>query len=263
MLVCSGEHSCRAALAYIELYGAGFDAKTAAYKILKIFTAASKHLVTEGVGSGSAVVFADESAVFIMDSLRYTDYDVAVFLEGSMNFLEKFFYIEIGFRKINEKRIVSNIFPGKGSSSGEPACVTSHDLDDSDGFFLIDTGVQGDLTDGGSYVAGSTSESGSMVGVYKIVINGLRLTEDTDVAADLFSIAGKLADGIHGIVAADIKEPADIHLLEFLKKLRINRILQGFRKLVTAGAEIGAGCPGKSEKLLSRKCFLEIKDCSV
>lgn len=77
--------------------------------------------MTEGVGSGSAVVFADESAVFIMDSLRYTDYDVAVFLEGSMNFLEKFFYIEIGFRKINEKRIVSNIFPGKGSSSGEPA----------------------------------------------------------------------------------------------------------------------------------------------
>ena len=73
------------------------------------------------VGSGSAVVFADESAVFIMDSLRYTDYDVAVFLEGSMNFLEKFFYIEIGFRKINEKRIVSNVFPGKGSSSGEPA----------------------------------------------------------------------------------------------------------------------------------------------
>ena len=84
-----------------------------------------------------------------MDSLRYTDYDVAVFLEGSMNFLEKFFYIEIGFRKINEKRIVSNIFPGKGSSSGEPASVTSHDLDDSDGFFLIDAGVQGDLTDGG------------------------------------------------------------------------------------------------------------------
>ena len=102
-----------------------------------------------------------------------------------------------------------------------------------------------------------------MVGVYKIVINGLRLTEDTDVAADLFSIAGKLADGIHGIVAADIKEPADVHLLEFLKKLRINWILQGFRKLVTAGAEIGTGCPGKSEKLLSRKCFLEIKDCSV
>lgn len=80
-----------------------------------------------------------------------------------------------------------------------------------------------------------------MVGVYKIVINGLRLTEDTDVAADLFSIAGKLADGIHGIVAADIKEPADVHLLEFLKKLRINRILQGFRKLVTAGAKVSAG----------------------
>ena len=182
MLVCSGEHSSRAALAYIELYGAGFDTETAAYKILKIFTAAGKHLVTEGVGSGSAVVFADESAVFIMDSLRYTDYDVAVFLEGSMNFLEKFFYIEIGFRKINEKRIVSDIFP-QSCCSGEPASVTSHDLDDGDGFFLIDAGVPGDLPDGGGYVAGGASETGSVVGVYKIVINGLRLTEDTDVAA--------------------------------------------------------------------------------
>lgn len=135
LLVCLREHGDRAALAYIEFYGAGFDTKTAAYKILKIFTAASQHLVTEGVGSGSAVVFADECAVFIVDSLRYTDYDVAVFLKGSINFQEKFFYIEIGFRKINEKRIVSDVFPGKGSSSGEPACVTSHDLDDSDGFF--------------------------------------------------------------------------------------------------------------------------------
>ena len=63
--------------------------------------------------------------------------------------------------------------------------MTSHDLDDSDGFFLIDTGVQGNLTDGGGYVAGSTSESRCVVGVYKVVINGLRLTEDTDVAADL------------------------------------------------------------------------------
>ena len=34
-----------------------------------------------------------------------------------MNFLEKFFYIEIGFRKINEKRIVSNIFSGKGDAA--------------------------------------------------------------------------------------------------------------------------------------------------
>ena len=44
LLVCLREHGDRAALAYIELYGAGFDTKTAAYKILKIFTAAASIL---------------------------------------------------------------------------------------------------------------------------------------------------------------------------------------------------------------------------
>ena len=175
-----------------------------------------------------------------MDALGYTDDNVAVFLKGSINFLEKFLYIEIRFRKINEKWVVSGVFPGKGSCSGEPACVTSHDLDDGDGFFLI-----------------------NMVCVYKIVINGLRLAEDTDITVDLFGIAGKLADGIHGIISSDIKEPADVHLLEFPEQLRINRIFQRFRKFVTAGAKIGARCPGKSAKLFARKCFLKIKDCSV
>ena len=219
--------------------------------------------MAESVGTGSTVVFADESAVFVMDSLGYTDDNVAVFLKGSINFQEKFFYIEIRFRKINEKWVVSGVFPGKGSCSGEPACVTSHDLDNGDRFFLINTGVQGDLTDSGSYVTGSASEARGMVCVYKIVINGLRLAEDTDVAADLFGIAGKLADGIHGIISSDIKEPADVHLLEFPEQLRINRIFQRFRKFVTAGAKIGARCPGKSAKLFARKCFLKIKDCSV
>ena len=219
--------------------------------------------MAESVGTGSTVVFADESAVFIMNALGYTDDNVAVFLKGSINFLEKFLYIEIRFRKINEKWIVSGVFPCKGSGSGEPASVTSHDLDDGGRFFLIDTGVQGDLTDSGSHVTGSASEAWGMVRIYKVIINGLRLAEDTDVAADLFGIAGKLADGIHGIISSDIKEPADVHLLEFPEQLRINRIFQRFRKFVTAGAKIGARCPGKSAKLFARKCFLEIKDCSV
>ena len=219
--------------------------------------------MAESVGTGSTVVFADESAVFIMNALGYTDDNVAVFLKGSINFLEKFLYIEIRFRKINEKWIVSDVFPCKGSGSGEPASVTSHDLDDGGRFFLIDTGVQGDLTDSGSHVTGSASEAWGMVRIYKVIINGLRLAEDTDVAADLFGIAGKLADGIHGIISSDIKEPADVHLLEFPEQLRINRIFQRFRKFVTAGAKIGARCPGKSAKLFARKCFLKIKDCSV
>ena len=102
-----------------------------------------------------------------------------------------------------------------------------------------------------------------MVGAVQVVVDGLGHTDDVAGVAHPLHILADLVAGVHGIVAADIKEPADVHLLEFLKKLRINRILQGFRKLVTAGAKVSAGGPGKSEKLLSRKCFLEIKDCSV
>ena len=188
--------------------------------------------MAESVGTGSTVVFADESAVFVMDSLGYTDDNVAVFLKGSINFPEKFFYIEIRFRKINEKWVVSGVFPGKGSGSGEPACVTSHDLDNGDRFFLINTGVQGDLTDSGSYVTGSASEARGMVCVYKIVINGLRLAEDTDITVDLFGIAGKLADGIHGIIAANVQKITDLHPVEFVKNGLIKSIRQAFRKLI-------------------------------
>ena len=102
-----------------------------------------------------------------------------------------------------------------------------------------------------------------MVCVYKVIVDGLRLAKDTDIAADLPGIAGKLADSIHGIVASDIKEPADVHLLEFTEELRINRVFQGFREFVAAGTKIGAWCPGKGLKLFSWKCFLEIKDSTV
>lgn len=55
-----------------------------------------------------------------------------------------------------------------------------------------------------------TSEAGSMIGVYKIIVDGFGLSNYADRTSDVFGIAWKFADGIHGIIAANIEEPADI-----------------------------------------------------
>ena len=50
--------------------------------------------------------------------------------------------------------------------------------------------------------------------------------DDTDITSNLLCISGKFAYCIHGIISTNIEEPANVHFLKFLKKLRINRILQ-------------------------------------
>ena len=46
--------------------------------------------------------------------------------------------------------------------------------------------------------------------MHKIIVNGLRLSDNADVTANHGCVAGKLAHSIHGIVAADIEKGFDI-----------------------------------------------------
>ena len=120
--------------------------------------------------------------------------------------------------------------------------MTSHDLDDRHGFFVVVNGcVDGDLTNGGRNIFCGASESRRMIGEHEIVVDRFRDSDEPDVAFDRFRIAGKLADCVHGIVAADIEKVADIFDCKFFKQLRIDRIVQIFRQLVAAGSEVGSG----------------------
>ena len=49
-----------------------------------------------------------------------------------------------------------------------------------------------------------------MIGIYQIIIDRLRFTDHSDWTADACRVAGKFTDGIHGIITANIEEPADI-----------------------------------------------------
>ena len=163
LLIGSRDHCSRAALADIQFNRTGLDTKTAAYKILEILTAACKHLVTEGVRSYRTVIFTDESSFRIVYSLRNTDDEVAVRLESLFQILKKSILIKVCFRKIDKKRIIPLIFTREGTGSSEPSCMTSHDLDDRYRFFLINIGIQSNLTDSRCNISGSTSETRGVI----------------------------------------------------------------------------------------------------
>ena len=198
--------------------------------------------MTESICAYGTVIFTDKGAVCVVNTFGNTDNKIAVFLKCFFEITQESILVKSNFWKINKQRIVTSVFTCKGAGSSEPSGMASHDLDDRDRFFLIDIGIGRDLTDCGSNVFCGTSESRSMISIYQIIVDGLWFADHADRTADTCSIAGKLADGIHGIITADIEEPADIELFKFAEKCRINRIFKRFRQFVAAGAEISSRC---------------------
>ena len=67
--------------------------------------------------------------------------------------------------------------------------MPSHDLDDRYRFLFIYIGIGCDLADSGSDIFRGTSEAGSMIGVYKIIVDGFGLSNYADRTSDVFGIA--------------------------------------------------------------------------
>ena len=195
--------------------------------------------MSKGICTYRAVIFADESALCIVDSFRDTDDYIAVLFKGFLNSFEESFLIKGCFREIDQEWIVTFVFSGKGRGCSEPARMTAHDFYNSNGFFLIDICIYGNFADCRGYISGSTSKAWSVVSMNQVVINGFGLSDNADIAACLGCIPGKLAYSIHGIISANIEKPANVHFSEFLKKSGVNRIFQRFRKLIAAGAQVG------------------------
>ena len=102
-----------------------------------------------------------------------------------------------------------------------------------------------------------------MISVYQVVVDRFRFTDHTDRTSDGCCIAGKLTDSIHGIVTADIEEPADIQFFKFTEQFRVDRIFQRFREFIATGAKIGTRSVSKPFKLIARKCLAEIKKAVI
>ena len=126
--------------------------------------------------------------------------------------------LKLLFRKVYVTGIIALIFTGKDTGSGKPSGVPSHDLHDGDGFLLIHRSVKNNLPHSGSYIFGGAS----VAGVWSVFTRSLSMVLGSPMTRiglfDLRGIAGKLAHGIHRIIAADIEKPTDIQLLKLLKR---------------------------------------------
>ena len=199
--------------------------------------------MTESICADITCKLTDKGSVTIVDSFGNADNQVGSMLESFLNICKELFLIKCNFRKIDENRIVAFEFTGKDTGSGQPSGMTSHDLNDCNGFFIIiNRSVNCNLTNSGCYIFGSTSESRCMVCQDKVIVDCLRDSDETDLAVYSLSIAGKLAYCIHGIISTDVEEVTDIVLLKFFKELRIDSVCQVFRKLVAAGTKIRSRC---------------------
>ena len=92
-----------------------------------------------------------------------------------------------------------------------------------------------------------------MVGADKVVVDGLRHADDTHLVLVTLGVLGKLCNGIHRIVAANIEEIAYVVLLEDLKQAGINLFSALFAllgKLLSARAESRCGSVLKTGDVL-------------
>ena len=128
-------------------------------------------------------------------------------------------------------------------------------LNDGDRFLLIDRGVQRNFTDGCSDIAGSTAVSRRVIGQNEIVVDRLGNADKADRTFDLRRIAGKLADGVHRVVAADVKEIADVQPFQFFKEDAVEAVGEVLREFKTAGTQIRRRSQAKKFQIVIGECF--------
>ena len=133
--------------------------------------------------------------------------------------------------------------------------MASHDFNDGDRFLLIDRGVQRNFTDGCSDIAGSTAVSRRVIGQNEIVVDRLGNADKADRTFDLRCIAGKLADGVHRVVAADVKEIADVQPLQFFKEDAVEAVGEVLREFKTAGTQIRRRSQAKKFQIVIGEFF--------
>ena len=144
-------------------------------------------------------------------------------------------------------RGVGRLAPGQDGAGGDPAGAAAHHFDDAAsavvGGHAAD--VHGDFHDGAGVVFGDGAETGAMVGVGQIVINGFGHADDAHVVAALDGFEMDFVGGVLGVVAAGVKEEADVVGLEYLEKaVHFLGGLGGFLfevNFIAAGAQGGAG----------------------
>ena len=218
--------------------------------------------MAEHVLHTALIALAHVSTVSKTNTLGYGDNQIGLLLEGGTNVVEECLHREYGLGQINEIGSSTAQNTGQSRGSGQPACVTSHNLYDGNGGNGVYRTVTDNLLHLGSDELSSASEAGSVVGTGQIVIDGLGKTNHTHIVIVGSDIAAQLFYGIHRIVAADIEEVANVVLTELLdQSIKESLILGGIGQLFTAGTKTGCGSLGENlQFLLVGSAVLIFKD---
>ena len=155
--------------------------------------------------------------------------------------LHEIVQIKSQLRKINQVRSRTVFSLCKGSRSGKPSCVSSHNLHDGHQSFAVLKAktVADNLFYRCSNIFRRTSVSRCMVCQCQIIINGLRASDKTGRISHHNRIVGKLFDRIHRVIAPDIDKRLNIQLIQKLKNLLIHfPVLMDLRQFITARPQV-------------------------
>ena len=196
--------------------------------------------MAEAVGGGG-LGLGDEGAVGVVDALGHGHHAVALLLINTLHVSQESVHVEVHLRQVHQ--IGTGAVSGSQSgSTGQPAGVTAHDLDDADHAGVIHAGILIDFHAAGGNVLGSGGKAGAVVGAVQVIVDGLGHAHHAALIANLLHILGDLVAGVHGVVAAVVEEIADIVLLEDLQDALVIGVVHiGVRHLVAAGAQSGGG----------------------
>ena len=164
--------------------------------------------------AGGGDQIAQVGAVGGLHALAGCDDDVGLALLQLVYLGEELVRVEGNLRQKDEVGAFAVVAARKAGRTGQPARVAAHDLGHSHAADVVDGGVPDDLFQDGGDVLGRRAVAGGVVGQAQVVVDGLGHADEADAAADLGAVAAELGDGVHGVVAADVEQRADIVLVK-------------------------------------------------
>ena len=232
-----------AALQGRQLDTAGLGVQIAGDHIRQIACGTSQCLVAESVHCVHIIgQLADVAAVLELDTLGNSDHDAGLLLLHGADLLNEVLHVEGDFGQADHIHALAVIALGQ-RGRGQPAGVAAHDLDHGDIIGAVNGGIADDLLHHHTDVLCRRAVAGGVVGHHQVVVDGLGNAHEADVALDAVAVFSQLADGIHGVVAANVEEVANVQLFQDGEQLLVNGlVIVPIGQLIAAAAqEAGRG----------------------
>ena len=170
---------------------------------------------------------------FTASALAHRNHGAAIAFVTAAHILGDLAQADRVFGNVDQMRGVLVFLSGQTRRCRQPASVAAHNLHELDGpTFPHSLRVSSRVTDGHSHETSRTPIAGAVIREGQIVIYRLGNADDSKVVPSLLGQRVHLVGRIHGVVAADIEEIANIVGPENLE----NALVVVFRQFVPDGS---------------------------